>query len=133
MTIRQQRASWRLVVQLLYAARVRQTAYDWSIDLHEFTTDLHDRTWCMVTLTDIIAHSHTLDNTLQTHLDRPLSKLTPLEYAVLKFGTFQLTYGTLPAPIVLNETIELAKHFGSENGHRYVNVILQRLKRVDCK
>lgn len=62
------------------------------------------------------------------HLDRPLSELSPVEFAVLLLGTFELSQNfEVPYKVVINEAVELAKTFGGTDGHKYVNGVLDKL------
>lgn len=69
-----------------------------------------------------------LDQHLQPHLDRPLDQLDPIERCVLRAGVFELAHRPdVPYRVVINESVELAKQFGAEDGHKYVNGVLDRL------
>jgi N utilization substance protein B len=62
------------------------------------------------------------------HLDRPLNELSPVEFAVLVLGTFELSsQPEVPYKVVINEAVELAKTFGGTDGHKYVNGVLDKL------
>ncbi|MFT5132151.1 MAG: N utilization substance protein B [Gammaproteobacteria bacterium] len=72
-------------------------------------------------------HLEELDGQLTPLLDRPVVKLDPVENAILHLGMYELLYHPeLPWRVVLNESIELAKMFGAEQSHKYVNGILDK-------
>ncbi len=63
-------------------------------------------------------------------LDRPIHSLNPIELTVLRLSTFELfNCPEIPYRVVLNESVSLAKEFGSQDGHRYVNGILNNLAK----
>lgn len=65
---------------------------------------------------------------ISAHLDRPLTELSPVEFAVLLLGTFELSQSPeVPYKVVINEAVELAKTFGGTDGHKYVNGVLDKL------
>ncbi len=71
-----------------------------------------------------------LDESLGLYLDRLIESVDPVERAVLRLGAFELIYKPdVPYRVVINEAVELAKTFGSEQGHRYVNGILDKLAK----
>jgi N utilization substance protein B len=75
-------------------------------------------------------HLDRLDADLGPFLDRPLSEVDPVERAALRIGAYELGFRPeVPFRVVINEAVELAKRFGAEQGHRYVNGILDRLAR----
>jgi transcription antitermination protein NusB len=68
-----------------------------------------------------------LDAGLQPLLDRPLEQVDPIERAVLRLAAYELRSRLdVPYRVVLNEAIDLAKDFGSEGGHTYVNGVLDK-------
>ena len=65
---------------------------------------------------------------LAPHLDRPLAELSPVEFAVLLLGGFELAHHPdVPYKVVINESVELAKTFGGTDGHKFVNGVLDKL------
>ena len=69
-----------------------------------------------------------LEALLAPHLDRPLTELSPVEYAVLLLGTFELSaHREVPYKVIINEAVELAKTFGGTDGHKFVNGVLDKL------
>ena len=69
-----------------------------------------------------------LDDALLPALDRPIAELDPVERAVLRIAAYELTQcPDIPARVVINEGIEVAKRFGADKGHRYVNGVLDKL------
>ncbi len=71
-----------------------------------------------------------LDAQLAPLLDRPVRELDPVERAVLHIGMYELLFHPeLPWRVVVNESVELAKMFGAEQSHRYINGVLDRAAR----
>ena len=69
-----------------------------------------------------------VDESLARALDRPIGDLDPIERAVLRVAAFELAeVPETPARVVINEGVEITKRFGADNGHRYVNGVLDRL------
>ncbi len=61
-------------------------------------------------------------------LDRPLDSLNPIELTILRMCTFELLNCLeIPYRVILDESVSLAKEFGSQDGHRYVNGVLHNL------
>jgi len=69
-----------------------------------------------------------LDEKIQPHLDRDISEVDPVERAVLRLGAYELMYKLeVPYRVVINESLEAVKTFGAEQGHRYVNGVLDKI------
>ena len=71
-----------------------------------------------------------LDQLYAPYLDRRVDELDPIERAILRLGSYELQHRLdIPYQVVINEGIELAKIYGAEESHRYVNGILDRLSQ----
>lgn len=79
-------------------------------------------------LSEVPRCQEALDRHLAPHLDRALAEVDPIERAILRIGAYELEFQPeIPYRVVLDEAIELAKVFGAEHGHRYVNAVLDKL------
>lgn len=89
-----------------------------------------DRAYFHELLHRVPAAVEALDACLAPLLDRPLAQVDPVERATLRIGAYELTRRPeIPWRVVINEAVEVAKSFGGEQGHRYVNAALDRLAR----
>lgn len=89
-------------------------------DLEYFTELLHE----------IPSRLASLDALIEPVLDRPLAIVDPIEKAILRMGIYELTQRLdVPYRVVVNEAVELAKLFGADQSHRYINGVLDRLGR----
>ncbi|RME33707.1 MAG: transcription antitermination factor NusB [Gammaproteobacteria bacterium] len=69
-----------------------------------------------------------LDRELEPLMDRSPERLDPVEHAALWIGAHELLHHPeVPLRVVINEAVELAKTFGGEQGHGFVNAVLDRL------
>ena len=79
-------------------------------------------------LTQVVAQHDALDELLIPVLDRELNALDGVELATLRLGAYELRdHLEVPYRVVLDEAIELAKHFGDADSHQYINGVLDRL------
>lgn len=79
-------------------------------------------------LTQVIAQHEDLDALLIPVLDREIDALDGVELATLRLGAYELRdHLEIPYRVVLDEAIELAKHFGGADSHKYINGVLDRL------
>jgi N utilization substance protein B len=57
-----------------------------------------------------------------------VQQLDPVEYAVLLLGAYELLHKPeVPWKVVVNESVNLAKVFGAEDGYKFVNGVLDKL------
>lgn len=69
-----------------------------------------------------------LNTLLAPHLSRGIDEIDPVERAILQLSAYELTQKIeIPYKVVINEAIELAKTFGAEQSHKFVNGILDKI------
>lgn len=72
-----------------------------------------------------------IDEGLAPHVDRSIQSVDPVERAILRIGAYELIrHPEIPYRVVINEAIELAKVFGAEQGHKYVNGVLDKAAKT---
>jgi len=66
-----------------------------------------------------------LEQKIDGLIDRPLQQLDPVELAILLIGVYELESRIdIPFRVVINECVNLARRFGSIEGHKYINACL---------
>jgi N utilization substance protein B len=75
-------------------------------------------------------HLAELDELLKPSLDRAIESVDPVERAILRLGVYELSHKPeVPYRVVINEAVELAKVFGAEQGHKFVNGVLDQVAK----
>lgn len=79
---------------------------------------------------DVVRDHEMLDKELQPFLDRPVAQLDVLESVILKIAALELlSHPEVPCKVVLDEAIDLARRFGADQGHSFVNAVLDKAAR----
>lgn len=82
-------------------------------------------------VTGVLQNITALDEAIAVHTDRPFEETSPIERALLRLGAFELKERIdVPYRVVLNEYVELAKTFGVEGSHAFVNGVLDKLAHL---
>lgn len=69
-----------------------------------------------------------MDKIITPYLKRDLSELDPIELAILRLSTYELAKRPdIPYRVVINEALELTKKFGSVEGYKFVNGVLDHV------
>lgn len=77
---------------------------------------------------EVLTHLTELDELIMPHLTRTGEALNPVEKGILRLGTTELKHHPeTPYKVVINEYVELAKNFGAEAGHKFVNSVLDKV------
>ncbi len=62
-------------------------------------------------------------------VDWKLERIAAIDRAILRLGIYELRQGETPARVVINESVELAKKFSSEEASAFVNAILDTVRK----
>lgn len=66
-----------------------------------------------------------LDDYIVPLLDRGMEEVDDIERAILRLGCYELAFRLdVPYRVVINESIKLAKTFGADQSHKFINGIL---------
>lgn len=92
------------------------------IKLKEYVLDLVNGTWSnKVAIDELLGHYL---------VGWQISRLSRVDRQVLRLATFEMVYRDdedAPAKVVVNEAIDLAKHFGTEDSGKFVNGVLGKM------
>ena len=72
-----------------------------------------------------------LDDLIVPHLDRPLHEVHAIEHAILWIALYEFKERLeIPYKVIINEAILLAKQFGAQDSHKFVNGVLDKAAKV---
>ena len=75
-------------------------------------------------------HKAEIDAKITSHAENwTLARMALTDRNALRVGAYELLYTDTPTAIVINEAVEIAKMFGSENSAAFVNGILDKIAR----
>jgi N utilization substance protein B len=121
---------------------VLQTLFEWDFNglkevdlkdivkrnLLEFAPGLEDDVFVFDLLNGVLNKKIILDEIISKAApDWPLEKISVVDRNILRIGLFELLFGdrkNVPPKVAINEAIELAKTFGSDNSSKFVNGVL---------
>ena len=116
-----------------------QAVYQWQLSgnsLSEIRDDFHggealkkaDATFFDELLRLSLEEADALDEAYTALLDRPNEQLDQVERAILRLATAEFQHRIdVPYLVVIDEYVELAKTFGAQDSHKYINGVLDRL------
>ena len=71
-----------------------------------------------------------IDSNISESIDRPIGQLDPVERAILRIACYELQFRhDIPYRVSINEAIMLARKFGAEQGHAFINGVLDNMAR----
>ncbi|WP_405114998.1 transcription antitermination factor NusB [Paenibacillus sp. FSL K6-1217] len=74
-------------------------------------------------------HKMAIDDMLEHYLKGwQMSRLSRVDRQILRLATFEMIFASdVPAKVSVNEAIDLAKHFGTEDSGKFVNGVLGKM------
>ncbi len=73
----------------------------------------------------VVAELEAIETQLSIPLNRKITEIDPVELSVLRLAVYELMYRLdIPYRVIINEALELNKEFGSDQGYKYVNGVL---------
>ena len=123
------RIARELAVQAVYSWQMSKNAVE-QIELSIVTSnDMKkvDTEYFLELLRAVVKDCDELDKKLKPYLGRLPEELDPVEKAILRIATYELVSRIdVPYKVVINEAIELAKSFGAEESHKFINGVLDK-------
>lgn len=91
--------------------------------------ETHD--YARILVAGVVEHRDEFDDIVERVAEHwAVSRMPVVDRNVLRVGMYELLYNPdVPAKVVINEAIELAKRFGSADSGRFVNAILDRIHK----
>ena len=69
-----------------------------------------------------------INSIIEKHTDVGIEQISKIELAILKQAIYELKQNELDSPIIISEAIRLAKRFGQDSSHRFINALLDKAK-----
>lgn len=123
------RKAREFALQAVYSWQMTQNPVE-QIELSIATSnnmDKVDMDFFLELLRGVVKDTENLDQKIKPYLGRLPEELDPIEKAILRLSTYELVERIdVPYKVVINEAIELAKSFGAEESHKFVNGVLDK-------
>ena len=123
-----------VALQTLYEQDFRTEAQDDTFDLDvvlarniaRYKSTLEDVAFVESLVRGVSEHITDLDDELRPLAPEwPLESIARMDRVLLRMGLYELKFDTdIPAKVVINEAVELAKAFGADNSSKFINGVL---------
>ncbi len=128
-----------IALQTLYEQEFRLSCGDKNLDVDEildrnirrYKDTIEDQAFIKDIVTGVIKAQTDLDAILQPVApDWPIDQIARMDRIILRMGVYELLHvEATPHKVAINEAVELAKAFGSENSSKFVNGVLGTVQR----
>ena len=127
------RLARELAVQAVYSWQMSKNPVE-QIELSMVTSNNMqkvDTEYFLEMLRAVVKDCGDLDKKIKPYLGRLPEELDPVEKAILRIATYELVARIdVPYKVIINEAIELAKSFGAEESHKFVNGVLDKAVKL---
>ncbi|MBP9667970.1 transcription antitermination factor NusB [Candidatus Saccharibacteria bacterium] len=124
-----------VALQTLYEFEFRQQANDSDLDIADvlarnverYKEAIDDRSFVDDLVRGVLKYQEKLDEALQPLAPGwPLDQVARIDRNVLRIGLYELLHcqKAVPPKVAINEAVELAKAFGSDNSSKFINGVL---------
>ena len=118
-----------LAFQLLYQIEIQKEIDDEAIELFFETNEVNDREakkYIKDVINGIEKEKSAITDQITKNIkkDWQLERISKINLALLKLAIYEILYTKIPYKVAINEVIELAKKYGEETSHSFVNGIL---------
>ncbi|VFP81198.1 Transcription antitermination protein NusB [Buchnera aphidicola (Cinara kochiana kochiana)] len=117
-----------------------QAIYAWQISKNIIISDIKDyvmqqnkkylldKKYFHEIVTGVIKNVYFLDKIIYPHISNKNKRIDPIEQAILRLSSHEITQRLdIPYKVIINEGIELAKIFGSQKSHTFINGVLDKI------
>lgn len=124
-----------VALQTLYEYEFRVDSEDPSVNIQEilkrnldrYETAIDDTQFVETLVAGVIEYQKSIDDQLRPIApDWPIEQIARVDRSILRIGVYELLHqgDIVPPKVVINEAVELAKAFGSDNSSKFVNGVL---------
>lgn len=124
-----------VALQTLYEYEFRTQSGDTSADADEiltrnlarYETAIDDKSFVKELVDGVLANRDDLDSKIQPIAPEwPIEQIARIDRNILRMGVYELLHrgDKVPPKVAMNEAVELAKAFGSDNSSKFVNGVL---------
>ncbi|MCW5197149.1 transcription antitermination factor NusB [Buchnera aphidicola] len=129
MNIQTRKKARQYIIQALYSWQISKNDI---IDIeHQYMKNINqqqvDITYFHELITKITLKYQYLDKIISLYINRKLEKIDQIEKAILRLSFYEMIYKlNIPNKVLINESIELAKRFGSKYSYKFINGVLDK-------
>jgi len=126
-------------LKILYRIEIAKESADssvqdfWSKSGKSINKDVRDFTDSLVRGT--VENIKAIDEVISKYADNwNISRMAVIDRNIMRMAVYEMLYrDDIPPNVSINEAIELAKKYGDVDSGKFVNGILDKIKKTECK
>jgi len=107
------------------------TGFSWLDTEKRDAIDEGTATFARLLIAGTIENIETIDSLIKAHLKNwNFDRLNRVDLAIMRMSVYSLKYQQdVPASIVIDEAIDIAKEYGTDDSYRFINGVLDAIKK----
>ncbi|MCR5289455.1 MAG: transcription antitermination factor NusB [Treponema sp.] len=108
-------------------------SFSWTENEKGQSSDQESRDFARLLISGAIEHMDTIDAEIKKHLSEKwdFGRLNKVTLAILRMSVYSLLFQKdLPATIVIDEAIDIAKEYGPDDSFKFINALLDTIKKT---
>ncbi len=121
----------RAAVQVLYGSELLNTTADVVLESGTVPAETELNDYGRGLLLGVAAHAVEIDRLISERSQNwAIDRMPVVDRQLLRTTVYEMLYvDEVPVPVSINEAVEIAKDFGGDDSHRFINGVLGRIAR----
>lgn len=128
-------------LQILYQADIRHAELDdvlqsfWEEKKEKDEKEPEIREYTETLARGVLEKLESIDKTIERYAENwELKRMAYVDRNILRLASYELLHlDEIPVKVAINEAVELAKRYGEPDSSKFVNGILDRIAKTECK
>ncbi|MBT5855926.1 transcription antitermination factor NusB [bacterium] len=124
----------KLAMQALYQAAMRkETAPELVEFINEGLFQNDTKAWALELINGASKHLDEVDKVIKSYSkDWSFDRINPIDKSILRLGLYELIHTDTPHSVIINEALEMAKRYSTDDSPKYINGILGQYVDDQC-
>ena len=108
------------------------TSFAWAVNADNPVLDEETKAFATLLISGTLEHIEEIDASIKAHLSEKwdFSRLDHVALAILRMSVYSVLYQKdMPATIIMDEAISIAKEYGSDDAYKFINAMLDSIKK----
>ena len=118
-------------LQALYKIDISDAAGDDALELEELAPGTESRRYCETLVRGVKSRLAELDAEIEKHSENwTVKRMSVVDRNILRIAAYELMYcSDVPYKVIIDEAVELAKTFGTDESGPFINGIVDRIRK----
>lgn len=128
------RASREVAMKLLYQTEIQKEDREWQIEymLKSKSFDSKDKQYIKDIVWGVLSNKEKIDSLIEKHaIGWKLNRISRVDLSILRVSIYEILFrDDIPYNVSVNEAIEMAKKYSTEEAGSFINGILSKVPKL---